>query len=136
VKNYHAILITLIAGVMLGCAVPAKAADITCVFPVIVDVVNGKEVTGVSNTVLKVKQKGNISVVTVNGSSLPFQVSPVRNDKWKAESPMQMEHGEIDTGNGGKAALIIVREKGVVSAVQYQVMIDNKTRRFMGVDCK
>jgi hypothetical protein len=89
---------------------------------------------GVSRYPLNYAERGNLLSVSINGTDLNFQTTPVYNDKWKKNAKMQMRTGLIDTGEFG-AEIITIKESNKMSAIQLTIKNGDKERIISGSRC-
>lgn len=126
----------LIAVALLVISSGVQAATFTCPSVIVRDTdEQGNVNQGGSTYPVTFSQVGNVANFVINGRSFDFQMSKVRNDKWKEGDSMQMETGKIDTGTAS-SELTVVRENNIPSAVQLEIKSDGKERVITGLDCK
>ncbi|ECO4492892.1 hypothetical protein FYF33_20135 [Salmonella enterica] len=129
-KNYHIVSIALLAGLVIGCAIPAHADTLICKHTIIQAPNTAPVIDAAVMTVYTVPNKATL---TTNGVSMDFPMKRVINEGWKKESPDRMYAGKV-----GDTELIIAVMPSASSplTVQYRSITKKGEYFQMGLDCE
>lgn len=121
---------SVLALLVLLASLPAMAESYVC--QGVVTDSNGDQ--GASNYPIYFNQVGNLAEFKISHYDFTFQVSPTYNKNYPKGAPTTWEIGKIDTGESS-SVLSVIRDNGVLAAVQLEVNSKGAQRVIMGLEC-